>query len=119
MKRKDLGTLEKELKEHDWTYEMSDDHSYWTSGTNQRSLIRAIVLNLQEHGMGKKVEELFYKYYPVEGCHEAKGYGITSTWAEHMDKLAMDYTCGNLKDRKATDYSVDENGMSIGNGRLW
>ena len=100
-----LNRLETHLKEHDWTYEMSDDHSYWTSGTNQRSLIRAIVLNLQEHGMGKKVEELFYKYYPVEGCHEAKGYGITSTWAEHMDKKAME--------------TVDENGMSIGNGRLW
>ena len=100
-----LIELEKLLKEHDWTYEMSDDHSYWTSGTNQRSLIRALIIRLQEAGMSKKTSELFYKYYPVNGCHEEKGYGINHTWAEHLDRKAME--------------TVDENGMSIGNGRLW
>ena len=66
-KRIDLDTLETELKEHAWTYEMSDHHSYWTSGTNQRSMIRAQVEKLYDMGLGKKVEVLFYKHYPVEG----------------------------------------------------
>ena len=35
-----LKALKKNLKEHDWTYEMSDDHSYWLSGTAQREKIR-------------------------------------------------------------------------------
>ena len=90
MKRIDLDTLETELKEHDWTYEMSDDHSYWTSGTNQRSLIRALITNLYERGLGKKVEVLFYKHYPVEGCHEVKGYGIKKTWEEHLDRMSLE-----------------------------
>ena len=58
----DLNTLETELREHDWTYEMSDDHSYWTSGTNQRSMIKAQVEKLYDMGLGKKVEVLFYKH---------------------------------------------------------
>jgi hypothetical protein len=89
-KRIDLNTLEKELSQHDWTYEMSDDHSYWTSGTNQRSLIKAMVKKLYEIGLGKKVEVLFYKYYPVEGCHEVKGYGIEKTWEEHLDRMSLE-----------------------------
>ena len=86
----DLNTLETELKEHDWTYEMSDDHSYWTSGTNHRTLIRAQVEKLYNMGLGKKVEVLFYKHYPVKGCHEVDGYVIKKTWEEHLDRIAME-----------------------------
>ena len=86
-----LQALEKELKEHDWTYEMSDDHSYWTSGTNHRKIIKHIIQGLQEQGMSKKTSDLFYKYYPVNGCHEVKGYGINHSWAEHLDRKAMEY----------------------------
>ena len=104
MKRVDLNTLETELKEHDWTYEMSDDHSYWTSGTNHRSLIKAQIKNLYEKGLGKKVEQLFYEYYPVKGCHEYIGYGIKSSWADHMENLAERYTCGNLLERTPAEF---------------
>ena len=97
-KRMDLNTLEKELSQHDWTYEMSDDHSYWTNGTNQRSLIKAMVKKLYEIGLGKKVEVLFYKYYPVEGCHEVKGYGIEKTWEEHLDRTATEFVA-DAKDK--------------------
>ena len=86
----DLNTLETELKEHDWTYEMSDDHSYWTSGTNHRTLIRAQVEKLYNMGLGKKVEVLFYKHYPVKGCHEVDGYGIKKTWEDHLDRIAKE-----------------------------
>ena len=89
-KKVDLNTLEANLQTHDWTYEMSDDHSYWTSGTNQRSLIKAQVEKLYNMGLGKKVELLFYKHYPVEGCHEVEGYGIKKTWEEHLDRIAKE-----------------------------
>jgi hypothetical protein len=41
-------------------------------------------------GLGKKVEQLFYEHYPVDGCHEVKGYGIEKTWAENLDRKAME-----------------------------
>ncbi len=89
-KRTDLNILEKELKDHDWTYEMSDDHRYWTSGTAHRKQIRAQVETLYGMGLGKKVEVLFYKHYPVEGCHKVEGYGIEKTWQEHLDRMAVE-----------------------------
>ena len=85
-------------KHHDWTQyrylryliEMSDDHRYWTSGTAHRKQIRAQVETLYGMGLGKKVEVLFYKHYPVEGCHEVEGYGIEKTWQEHLDRMAVE-----------------------------
>lgn len=104
MKRVDLNILEKELKDHDWTYEYSDDHRYWVSGTSHRKEIKALVEILCGMGLGKKVEQLFYENYPVEGCHEHTGYGIQSSWAGHMEKLAERYTCGNLLERKPAEF---------------
>ena len=89
-KRIDLNTLESHLKEHDWTYEMSDDHRIWTGGTAHRKQMKNQVEKLYEMGLGKKVEVLFYKYYPVEGCHEVKGYGIKKTWQEHLDRMSLE-----------------------------
>ena len=97
-KRIDLDTLETELKEHDWTYEMSDDHSYWTSGTSHRKEIKVQVEKLYDMGLGKKVEVLFYKHYPVEGCHEVKGYGIKKNWEEHLDRTATEFVA-DAKDK--------------------
>ena len=97
-KRIDLATLEAELKEHDWTYEMSDDHSYWTSGTSHRKEIKVQVEKLYDMGLGKKVEVLFYKHYPVKGCHEVDGYGIKKNWEEHLDRTATEFVA-DAKDK--------------------
>ena len=69
---------------------MSDDHSYWTSGTAHRKQIKEQVEKLYNMGLGKKVEVLFYKHYPVDGCHEVDGYGIKKTWEDHLDRIAME-----------------------------
>ena len=71
-----LRALKKHLKEHDWTYEMSDDHSYWLSGTAQREKIRKIILDAYKEGVGAEAEMLFGKHYPKAGCHAEEGYGI-------------------------------------------
>ena len=38
-----LMALEKELREHDWTFNMSDDQRYWRAGTDQQKRIKAMV----------------------------------------------------------------------------
>ena len=86
----DLNTLETNLQTHDWTFEMSDDHGYWVSGTQDRKKIKVMVEKLYAIGLGKKVEELFYKHYPVDGCHVPTGYGIQKTWEEHLDRKAKE-----------------------------
>ena len=85
-----LNRLETHLKEHDWTYEYSDDHRCWTGGTAHRKQMKNQIENLYASGLGKKVEVLFYKYYPVEGCHEVSGYGIQKNWKEHLDRMALE-----------------------------
>ena len=49
-----------------------------------------MVEKLYAIGLGKKVEVLFYKHYPVDGCHVPTGYGIQKTWEEHLDRKAME-----------------------------
>ena len=80
--------LDKELKEHDWTYEMSDDHGYWLSGTAQRNKIKKMAEDY--YAEGEDPADLFYQYYPAEGCHEISGYGIKRIWQEQLDKRAKE-----------------------------
>ena len=35
--------------------------------------------------------DLFYEYYPKDGCDPANHYGIRRTWEEQLDKKAMEY----------------------------
>jgi|ETNmetMinimDraft_2_1059921.scaffolds.fasta_scaffold29508_3 hypothetical protein len=89
-KKVDLNTLEANLQTHDWTYEMSDDHGYWVSGSMHMKRIKVMVEKLYDIGLGKKVEELFYEYYPEDGCHVSSGYGIQITWTEYLDRMALE-----------------------------
>ena len=72
-----LNTLEKELKQVDWTFLMSDD-SYWvTRGSQHRRKIREMIEELYNKGLKKQTNDLFWKYakgqmYP----HEPKSYGV-------------------------------------------
>lgn len=77
-----------ELKKHDWTYEMSDDQGVWKSGTAHRERIRELIKDAYELGLDPA--EYFYKFYPVEGCHPAEGYGIKRSWQDVMDKKAKE-----------------------------
>jgi hypothetical protein len=45
MKMTPLELIEKRLKDHDYTYENSDDHRYWVAGTKDKEDIRAIIKN--------------------------------------------------------------------------
>ena len=80
-----LDTLEIKLKEHDWTFQYSDDHGYWTAGNQQQKEIKRQVEKLQQMGLTKKVNKLFYKHYPNDGCDIPELYGITKEWRDHLE----------------------------------
>ena len=35
--------------------------------------------------------DLFYQYYPKDGCEPANHYGIRRTWEEQLDKKAQEF----------------------------
>jgi len=39
-----------ELREHDWSFEFSDDHTVWHQGSNQRASIKTLITLLHEQG---------------------------------------------------------------------
>ena len=81
--------LETELKHHDWTYEYSDDHGVWRSGSAHQDKIKKIVGDC--YAEGEDPADLFYKYWP--GPPPANGpymYGIKRTWEEQLDKRAKE-----------------------------
>ena len=87
-----LMALEKELREHDWTFQMSDDHGYWTNGISEQKRIKAMVEDAYAEGIDPW--RLFYEFYPVEGCDGPECYGIKINWQEAMDRVAKEGECG-------------------------
>jgi hypothetical protein len=83
-----LENLAKALKEHDWTFQMSDDHCYWTSGNAYRAEIKELVNYFYDAGKGQEVEDLFYAEWPGDGCDDPKTYGIKISWDDHLSKKA-------------------------------
>ena len=89
LKQKFLGDmLTFHLKQHDWTYENSDDNSYYKSGTEERLIIKELVKDAYELGLDPA--PYFYKFYPVDGCHPHQGYGIKDSWQDILDKKAKE-----------------------------
>ena len=84
-----LMALEKELREHDWTFNMSDDHGSWRNGIGEQKKIKKMV----EDAYAEECDpaDLFYEYYPKDGCDPADHYGIKRSWEEQLDKKAMEF----------------------------
>ena len=83
-----LKALEKELKEHDWTFQMSDDHGYYSNGISEQARIKTMVQDAYAEGCDPA--DLFYQYYPKDGCEPADHYGIRRSWDEQLDKKAQE-----------------------------
>ena len=62
-----LDTLESQLKHHDWFYEYSDDHRYYTSGLREFTQIWQTIEQLQEIGENEfdQAIDMYKKYKPV------------------------------------------------------
>ncbi len=84
--------LENELKGHDWTFQYSDDHGVWTSGVSHQKKIKQMVEDA--YAEGEDPADIFYKYYPYEGCDPAGYYGIKRSWEEQLDKRAKEMQDG-------------------------
>jgi hypothetical protein len=57
-----LVQLEELLKNHDWYYNMSDDHRYYTSGREQYKVIQQTMEKLNNNNCGVLSKELYDKY---------------------------------------------------------
>ena len=62
-----LDTLESQLKHHDWFYEYSDDHRYYTSGLREFTQIWHTIDKLQEicENEFDQAIDMYKKYKPV------------------------------------------------------
>lgn len=57
-----LVQLEELLKQHDWYYNMSDDHRYYTSGREQSKVIQQTMEKLNNNNCSVLSKELYDKY---------------------------------------------------------
>jgi len=57
-----LVQLEELLKNHDWYYNMSDDHRYYTRGRQESEEIQQTMEKLINNNCGVVTKELYDKY---------------------------------------------------------
>ena len=58
-----MAKLEKALQTHDWYYMMSDDHRYYTRGSEEARNIHNLITKLKEAGQGEEAEALYKSYH--------------------------------------------------------
>jgi len=63
--------LSDNLRNHDWTFEMSDDHRYWSAGIAEMNTIRNQIFQFGTGG--KKLLDFFYPENN-SGCHNKNNY---------------------------------------------
>jgi hypothetical protein len=63
---KDLQTLEKLLKGHDWFYQYSDDFRVYERGDRESDAINEVINALKSAGFGKEADDLYDKYLPEQ-----------------------------------------------------
>ena len=66
-----LLKLSDNLRNHDWTFEMSDDNRYWRAGSEEMSTIRHQIFQFGTGG--KKLLDFFYPENN-SGCHNKNSY---------------------------------------------
>ncbi len=59
-----LEKLETLLKSHDWHYNMSDDHRYYTRGREEYDRIREVMEECNNNDLGTMAKDLFHQYNP-------------------------------------------------------
>ncbi len=58
-----MAQLEQALKSHDWYYMMSDDHRWYTRGSEQARNIHNLITKLKDAGQGEQAEALYKSYH--------------------------------------------------------
>lgn len=60
----ELSDFEKLLKQHDWTYQRSDDRNAYKRGAAERKEIEDMFKKLSAGPLKNKAKSLYTKYYP-------------------------------------------------------
>jgi hypothetical protein len=60
----DLKNLESMLQQHNWYYEMSDDHTVWRAGNAQEQKIKKTMSDLAAQGYDQEAQQLYALYNP-------------------------------------------------------
>ena len=63
--------LEEQLKSHDWFYEYSDDHRYWSAGLKEKLEIADTMKLMKEAGYGDLAETMLNKHKPKVQNHDS------------------------------------------------
>lgn len=93
-----MQQLEQALKSHDWYYMMSDDHRYYTRGSEQARNIHNLITKLKEAGQGEEAEALYKSYHEKNRISEASAGSIQKKHGElvaKMKALAAQYKGGD------------------------
>jgi hypothetical protein len=61
-----LKNYEDTLKGHDWRYEYSDDHRYWTAGNQNMNKILSLLSQLNKEGLIDAAFEIWEKMAPKD-----------------------------------------------------
>ena len=62
-----LSKLDTACKQHDWTYNYSDDHRAWTKGNNESAEIRSIMAQLVALGLEQQATDIYNTHRPDMG----------------------------------------------------
>ena len=65
-----IAQLEQALKSHDWYYMMSDDHRWYTRGSQQAQNIHNLITKLKDAGQGEEAEALYKSYHEKNRVQE-------------------------------------------------
>ena len=65
-----MAQLEQALKSHDWYYMMSDDHRWYTRGSEQARNIHNLITKLKDAGQGEEAEALYKSYHEKNRVQE-------------------------------------------------
>lgn len=93
-----MQQLEKALKSHDWYYMMSDDHRWYTRGSEQARNIHNLIVKLKDAGQGEEAEALYKSYHEKNKISEASVGSIQKKHGEivaKMKALAIQYKGGD------------------------
>ena len=93
-----MQQLEQALKSHDWYYMMSDDHRWYTRGSEQARNIHNLIVKLKDAGQGEEAEALYKSYHEKNKISEASAGSIQKKHGElvaKMKALAAQYKGGD------------------------
>ncbi len=103
-----MSQLEQALKTHDWYYMMSDDHRWYTRGSEQARNIHNLITKLKDAGQGEQAEALYKSYHEKNRINETPtneykvGDKVSKKYASTDDDFHNEYEIVSIENGRAT-----------------